>query len=137
MIQVALISHIYFPLLAVLLPSWLANIGDTNSRKTVLLIAGSGAPRDSKAQHNENSTYYLACLMKLLVDRLFPDINVRIVFSEHCNLFRYDENIKFVKGDLAPVIENMRDEVVAVRGDKWKDYFKITVWLAYYSIFRY
>lgn len=50
-----------------------------------------------------------------------------IVHSGSCNLFRYDENIKFVKSQLAPKIESIREDIVSQHADKWKEHFKLTV----------
>lgn len=36
--------------------------------------------------------------MEKFINRCFPDITVKVVDSGESNLFRYDENIKFVKG---------------------------------------
>lgn len=110
------------------MPQWLENVNSsTHSEKTVLLISGQGTPLDARAEDHDNSTFYLAKLMKMLISRMYPDINVKIVHSGACNLFRYDDNIKFVKGELAGHIEEMRDKMVRLSKDKWKDHFKITV----------
>ena len=126
---VCAIQSIYFPLLAILVPSWLEKIEDKlPARKIIYLITGQGTPRDSRADVMDNSTEFTAKLMELFLRRIYPDITVVLLHSgRHSNLFRYDDNIKFVKSDLMPSIEEFRDVVVSERKDKWKDHFKLTV----------
>lgn len=125
------IENIYFPLLAILIPKWLGSLKESrrysSNKKVVYLISGQGTPRDSNADIIDNSTEYTARLMKLFINMYYKDIVVELVHSGTSNLFRYDENIKFVKGVLLPRVEALRDEVVEHRGDRWKQYFKATV----------
>jgi hypothetical protein len=126
---VCAVQSIYFPLLAILVPSWLKKIEDKiPTIRIIYLITGQGTPRDSRADVMDNSTEFTAKLMELFLRRIYPDIIVVLLHSgRHSNLFRYDDNIKFVKSDLMPSIEGYRDLVVSERKDKWKDYFKVTV----------
>ena len=126
-----MLHYVYFPLLAILLPKWLDSIAESGrspSKKVIYLITGQGTPRDMNADVMENSTEYTAMVMKLFINRIFPDISVELVHSgRENNLFRYDDNIKFVKVDLMPHIERLRDEMVLEKGEKWKDYFNMTI----------
>jgi hypothetical protein len=125
------IENVYFPLLAILIPKWIGSLKETrrysSNKKVIYLISGQGTPRDSSADIIDNSTEYTARLMKLFISMYYKDIVVELVHSGTSNLFRYDENIKFVKGVLLPRVEALRDEVVEQRGDRWKQYFKATV----------
>ena len=45
-------------------------------------------------------------------------------------IFRYDDNVRFVKEQVLPVIEARRTEVVQSHGDQWSQRLKVTVCLA-------
>jgi hypothetical protein len=69
--------------------------------------------------------------MKLFVEKLYPNIEVKLLHSEG-NLFRYDENIYFVRKCLLPVVDQIRDKFVdefSMRSPdkKWRDAFHVTL----------
>ena len=41
------------------------------------------------------------------------------------NLFRYDENIVFVKKELLPIIDSIRNDLARKVGAKWKDLLQV------------
>ena len=43
------------------------------------------------------------------------------------NVFRYDENIAFVKRELLPLIDAIRDDMVQLHGAKWKEMMRLTL----------
>lgn len=86
-----------------------------HSRKKMKLMIIStyniqkGTPRNYTHERRGNSTKYCAELMQHYINRIFPDITVVLVHSESYNIFRYDENISFVKTQLLPKIQEYRD----------------------------
>ena len=81
---------------------------------------------DQTARVVDNSTKFLAELIKLFISHTYPHISVVHVHST-TNLFRYDENIAFVKRELVPLIDGIRDGLARSWGDKWKDLFGLTL----------
>jgi hypothetical protein len=124
------ISAVYFPLLAALIPKWLKNIEESRDgyQKVIVLVTGRGTPVSETAKISDNSTQYTAKLMQLFINRCYPEIKVQLLHSK-TNLFRYDENIGFVKRELLPAIDEYRDLLVDKVGGKWKD--RITVTLSF------
>lgn len=56
----------------------------------------------------DNSTKYTARLIELFLRSTYPEISeVRLLHST-TNLFRYDENILFVKRQLLPLVDSYR-----------------------------
>ena len=90
-----MIEAVFFPLLAVLLPKWLVNC-DKSKQKIVFIISGRGTPNDAKSSMADNSTKFLGVLIRLFIEREYPQIRVMHIHST-TNIFRYDENIAFVK----------------------------------------
>jgi hypothetical protein len=124
------LGAVYFPLLAILLPKWLAKIDVThgnNCHKTILLISGQGTPRDENARTRDNSTELTAMIMKLFIEKKYPGITVKLIHSPQTNLFRYDENIFFVKKELLPCIDVIRNNMAKQYGAKWKDLLYVTL----------
>ena len=64
--------------------------------------------------------------MKVFIEKLYPNIEVVCVHST-TNLFRYDENIVFVKRNLIPRIEALRDDLAARYGGKWRGLLQLTM----------
>lgn len=128
----ASIDGVYFPLLAILLPKWLETIQyreRTDSCKLILyLVTGRGTANDTSALVSDNSTEWSGKLMVKFVQQLYPFIQIIHIHS-HTNLFRYDENILFVKRELLPSIDKIRDSLAdAISTEKrWKDYFRVTL----------
>lgn len=124
-----ILTSVYFPLISMLVPKWLHNMessGRNNSRKIIILVTGRGTPRDSNESSNDNSTKYSGTLIKRFLNEVYPMIEVIHVHSM-TNLFRYDENIVFVKRELLPIINSFRDELSSTLGSKWRDSMKITL----------
>lgn len=121
----------YLPLIAVLFPKWLETInqcGHKNSKKIIFLISGRGAPRtlDPLARMVDNSTKYTAMIMSTFINIIAPDVQVIHVHSI-TNLFRYDENIIFVKRELLPLIDAIRDNLADRVGSKWREMMRVTL----------
>lgn len=94
--------------------------------KIIFIISGRGTPTDSKTRMIDNSTKYTGVLITKFIDREYPNIKVVHVHSA-TNIFRYDENIAFVKRELLPMIDEIRDKLAEKIGAKWKDAFKLTL----------
>lgn len=120
-----IIEAVFFPLLAVLIPKWIENCDPLKS-KIIFIISGRGTPTDSKTRMIDNSTKYTGVLITKFIDREYPNIKVIHVHSA-TNIFRYDENIAFVKRELLPMIDEIRDKLAEKIGAKWKDAFKLTL----------
>jgi hypothetical protein len=121
------ILKVFFPLLAILIPKWLMNIQSKDTdEKRVILVSGRGKPIDQKAEDSDNSTEYSAKLARLFLQKAYPDLKVELLHSE-TNLFRYDENIVFVKRELLPCINKFRDQLVSTYRGKWKENMRVTL----------
>jgi cytidine deaminase len=115
------VSDVQFPLLSVLLPKFkemcddkYANRQDVNCVKVLILVSGVGTPRNWTHSVTGNSTQACGKLMTLFVNKNHPDVYVVRVHS-NTNIFRYDDNISFVKKELLPLIENYRDCIATDR----------------------
>jgi hypothetical protein len=127
--QSCVIENAYFPLIAVLLPKWLGSIDEDRRHfdKVVVLVSGRGTPMiQSSGNANDNSTKCTGELIKLLINEAYPSIIVRLLHSDS-NLFRYDENILFVKGQLLPMINTYRDQLVSTKGAEWKEHMRVSL----------
>jgi len=127
------INAVYFPLLAILLPKWLETIQyreRSDSCKLILyFVTGRGTANDTSALVSDNSTEWTGKLMTKFINQLYPFIQVIHLHSQ-TNLFRYDENILFVKRELLPSIDHVRDNLVnsiSSTEKRWKDYFRVTL----------
>ncbi len=81
---------------------------------------------DQTANEADNSTEYTAKLIELFLKLAYPTLEVKLEHSDN-NLFRYDQNILFVKYQLIPRIHDLRDELADKYGGKWKDLLRITL----------
>ena len=79
------------------------------AKKVIFLVSGVGTPRNYTHEIRGNSTKFCAELMEIFITQLFPDIQVIRVHSGESNIFRYAENVAFVKTRLLPMIQNYRD----------------------------
>ncbi|CAM9520378.1 unnamed protein product, partial [Hapterophycus canaliculatus] len=127
----AYITGVYFPLLSVLMPKWLEQLdgngdGADASQKTVLLVSGVGQPRNEEHRLEDNSTEVTAILMEAFLERHFPDVRVVRVHSD-TNIFRYDDNIRFVKTELLPLLNAERSQMAEKHGGDWQDMMHITM----------
>lgn len=111
----ASLRHVFFPLLATLLPKWREQIEekeyDTSAstiKRVLILVSGVGTPRNWTHDARGNSTEYCALLMKEFLRRVDPSLTVVCIHSE-TNVFRYDENLVFVERELMPTIHAYRD----------------------------
>jgi hypothetical protein len=124
------IERAYFPLLAVLLPKWLDSISseDSSKAKVVVLVSGRGTPTVPSDGNTakDNSTKFTGELMQLFIQLTHPEVHVVLLHSDS-NLFRYDENIFFVKMQLLPMINAYRDRLVELKGADWKDFMRVTL----------
>lgn len=106
------INFVFFPLLATLLPRWYAQIQERqyprNVKRVLILVTGVGTPRNWTHSVSGNSTEASAQLMESFLNRIDPDLTVVKIHSQ-TNIFRYDENLRFVEKELAPVINSWRD----------------------------
>lgn len=113
------IRHVFFPLLATLLPRWKERIqakkyndaaggGTIVVKRVLILVSGVGTPRNWTHDRRGNSTATCARLMKAFLERIDPTLTVVLVHSE-TNIFRYDENLVFVEHELMPQIHAYRD----------------------------
>ena len=125
----------YLPLLAILIPRWLAAVQHKlrpDCKLVLVFITGRGTPNEPSGRIQDNSTLYTGRIMTKFIELLYPFITVKHVHSS-TNLFRYDENIVFVKKELLPTIDAMRDELIDMHtklsydAGKWKEEYKITL----------
>eukprot|EP00536_Pseudo-nitzschia_multiseries_P009919 jgi/Psemu1/325849/estExt_fgenesh1_pg.C_2890012 len=120
------IDAVFFPLLAALMPAWEKKIDEkygsfsrttttttttTSSpkpKKVLILVSGVGQPRDWTHNTKSNSTQQCAKLMEIFLKTTYPDLVVLHIHSD-TDIFRYDENIAFVKHELLPRVQEYRD----------------------------
>lgn len=106
------ITHVYFPLLATVLPVWKRQIAakeyKTAVERVLVLVTGVGTPRNKTHEVSGNSTQTCAALMERFLKSIDPSLTVVTIHSE-TNLFRYDENLVFVDRDLMPILHGYRD----------------------------
>jgi len=108
------IDHVFFPLLATLLPRWNQQMNQKYAtstpdvKKVLILVSGVGTPRNWTHSISGNSTEACAQLMEKFIQLLHPEITIVLIHSQ-TNLFRYDENILFAKHELVPQIDAYRD----------------------------
>ena len=127
--------RVYFPLLAVLLRAWLASTddGEASKDRVVLLVSGAGTPRDANRDARDNSTEHVAELMELFLARAcevgaLPFAVTVVRLHSEANVFRYDENISFVRHELEPAVVALRQTVVGAEpGDDWADRFRVAI----------
>jgi len=129
---------VYLPLLAVVIPEWMRAIkrrglqqpkSTPAPRKVLVIVSGAGQPRNDKANPADNSTEGTGEIIERFVRLVHPDIEVVHIPSAY-GIFRYDDNVRFVKEQVLPVIEAKRAQVVASHGDQWSNNLKLTVCLA-------
>jgi cytidine deaminase len=108
------IGHVFFPLLATLLPRWHQQIAQKAYpagkpvQRILLLVTGVGTPRNWTHSMTGNSTITVADLMRVFLRRVDPFLTVLHVHST-TNLFRYDENLLFCERELVPAMDAYRD----------------------------
>jgi hypothetical protein len=126
----ASIIGVYFPLLSVLMPKWKQMItenGKDVSRKIVFLVTGVGTPRSDEHKLTDNSTEAVAALMTRYLLKAYPEVHEVKHVHSHTNIFRYDENIWFVKNELLPQIDGIRNKLAAQCGSKWREMLHVTI----------
>lgn len=113
-------------MISVLIHKWLGNT-TPHYRKIVVLVSGKGEPVDRSTEDKDNSTEFTAKLIELFIKHAYgSSIEVHHIHST-TNLFRYDSNIAFVKQDLLPKIEEIREDLLDGIDPKWKEKLKITI----------
>jgi cytidine deaminase len=122
------IDAVFFPLVSLLVPKWLARMkaAGRDGKKIIYLISGVGTPMDQSARILDNSTYPAAKMLRYFIQKEYPDVKIIIVHSD-TNLFRYDENISFVKNELLPLVESQRDQLAQKYKDDWKQRMHLTL----------
>lgn len=65
-------------------------------------------------------------MMEKWLNTTYPNVHVVRVHSV-TNIFRYDENIAFVKTELLPLIEYYRDITAERWGTEWRSKYRITI----------
>ena len=130
------IVSVYLPLVAVLIPEWLRvlkrrtiSAGDPPPRKVLLLVSGAGQPRDTDANPQDNSTEGTSRIIQRFVQACYPDIEV-ICIPSNWSIFRYDDNVNFVKQQVLPVVESKRRNVVEEHGEDWGKRLRVTLSLS-------
>ena len=147
-------SHVFFPLLASVLPKWIDAFADdagpgadardaaramragssrgfdgnlARVRRVVYLVSGYGAPADAARAPESNSTEAVARVMKRFIEVAYPDAcEVRLAHSGN-GVFRYESNVAFVHEKLRPRVVRDRDSVSVRFGEDWSRRFDLTV----------
>lgn len=119
------IDTVYFPLVSLIMKQWLDSI-QPSFVKLVFLISGVGSPMNPELRTIDNSTKYAARLMTLFLEKHYPDVIVCHVHS-NSNLFRFDENIDFVRQDFMSHIHSIRNQLAVRHGAEWKKYMHVSL----------
>lgn len=89
------ITSVALPLVALLIPEWLRSLRRKavpdlpRPRKVLVLVCGSGQPRDTDANPLDNSTEASGRIVQRFVELCYPDIEVvRVVSSASGGMFR-------------------------------------------------
>ena len=115
----------YFPLLAVCAKAWLSEVCEPESKRVVLLVTGTGTPRDFE-EGDANSTENAGKLMRSFLRGLYGDSIEVVLLHSESNVFRYDENISFVRHELLPMVASIRRRIVEASSD-WAPRFQVAV----------
>jgi len=75
----------------------------------------------------DNSTKYTGRLIEQFLLQEYPEISEVQLLHSTTNLFRYDENIVFVKRQLLPLVDGYRDKLFAAVGSKWRDCMRVSL----------
>ena len=106
------INFVFFPLLATILPHWRVQIQERqyprHVKRVLILVTGVGTPRNWTHSVTGNSTEVCAQVMEQFLKRIDPELTVVRIHSQ-TNIFRYDENLRFVDKEFAPVMNAWRD----------------------------
>ena len=85
------ISAVLFPLLCLIIPAWRYITKPvrmtTRKRYQLLLVSGSGTPRNPIHDTSGNSTHATAKLLSYFIETVYPDIQVKILNAP--GIFRY------------------------------------------------
>ena len=96
----------------------------------LILVSGAGQPRDIKANPHDNSTEGTAKIIQKFVETVYPDIEVCHISSASLGIFRYDDNMRFVKEEVLPVIDAQRTLALQAFGENWPQNLNVTMCLA-------
>ena len=89
-------------------------------QKVLVLVTGAGQPRDATADQRDNSTESTGRIIESFVRRTYPDVQVVVISDPSKGIFRYDDNVRFVKEQVLPLLEEKRSQVVSKHGDRWQ-----------------
>eukprot|EP01138_Halocafeteria_seosinensis_P005040 gb/GECG01005153.1/.p1 GENE.gb/GECG01005153.1/~~gb/GECG01005153.1/.p1 ORF type:complete len:541 (+),score=72.68 gb/GECG01005153.1/:1-1623(+) len=76
-----------------------------------------------------NSTINTSRLMEVFVKILYPDIEV-VQLASPDSIFRFDQNVRFMRSQLQPIINEERRLLAQKFDDTWKQRFHLTLALA-------
>jgi hypothetical protein len=110
---------IWFPLAAVILPRWLAEVNETlpDCAKQFYMMCGSAEPFDN-VDSAGNDTKNLGELLKIFCSVYYPSVHSHIIHAP-LSVFHYDANVAFVNEELKPRIEEWRLQLAIKHGEDW------------------
>jgi hypothetical protein len=136
-------TQVLFPLLAAILPRWRtairqedakqrrhasASADERPSRRILLLLSGSGVPRNEAHSVQDNSTMYTSRLIRRFVSWVWKDTEVWIAHS-HRDVFRIDQNFEFLRS-VQSLLGAFRKRIVHTYGADWLSRFGVSLALA-------
>ena len=132
------VMNVYLPLIATVIPEWHRVLKRRAARdpdkpppkKVLILVSGAGQPRNPQADPNDNSTEGTGKIMRFFIEAVYPDIEVQHISSTSLGIFRYDDNVRFVKEAVLPVIDRQRALALHTFGESWPDNLHVTLCLA-------
>ena len=125
------ITGAIFPLISIILPKWHHFLTEKGIRgkKILILLSGSGTPRNREHKMSGNSTVNTARLIEAFVKILYPDITVVQLASPE-SIFRFDQNVRFMRSKLQPIINEERRKLAQTFDASWRNRFHLTLALA-------
>jgi len=117
------------PLAAQIIPTWLAQVKmyAPKAHKTVLLVCGAGRPQDPQAAMSGNSTRATAELIRRFVGVFYGgEVHRCDVVDSGYDVFSYEENVRFVRQHLLPIVEQIRRAAMPA-GQAWRPNMEVTL----------
>lgn len=138
------ITGILFPLIATLVPRWIAvlagrsrraNRGATVSpapppaRQIIYLVSGASVPDDPEYASGTSTTDYAASILCRFLRCAYVDVIVHPI-SSGADVFRFDDNASFFRYNINPLLSANVATLVRAYEEGWKKKFSVTISMA-------
>ena len=117
---------VFFPLIAVVVRQWLAR-ARPDDNVTLILVSGSGTPRNANDHPVDNSTQFAAILAELFLRRAYGGrIDIARAHSSR-DIFHFDANVAFFNNRVRPLVDAQRRALAAEYHEHWADHLSVSV----------